>query len=267
MAKPRKPKLGQHFLADTHIRRCIVDALHLTREHTVIEIGAGAGAVTGLLAERAGRVVAVEMDPGLAAGLRQKFTGEPRVEVVEGDILKLPLADFARGDPPPRATIFGNLPYYITSPILLRLFAHAHKFEEIVVMVQKEVGERLTASPGSRDYGLLTVTTLFYTEPKLLFLVRPGAFRPPPKVDSALVRLTPRRRPAPCEDEKGFFRLLRLSFARKRKTLVNNLKGLYPAGPLKAALEKAEIPAQARAEEVSLEQFTALYSALSALTP
>ena len=256
--RPRKPKLGQHFLADTRVRQRIVEALRLTREHTVIEIGAGAGAMTGLLAERAGRVVAVELDAKLAAGLREKFASDPRVEVVEGDILRVPL-DY------PGVKVFGNLPYYITSPILLRLFEQAHQFEDLVVMVQKEVAERLAAAPGSRDYGLLTVTARFYTQPKLLFTVPPGAFRPPPKVDSALVRLRPERKQVPGGDERGFFRLARASFARKRKTLVNNLKGLYPAGRLMAAMEQAGIPARARAEEVPLEQFFALYSALSTL--
>ena len=259
MAKTHKPKLGQHFLADGRVRQRILDALRLTREHTVLEIGAGRGAMTGLLASRAGRVVAVELDPQLAAGLRQKFAADPRVEVVESDILKMPL-DY------PGAKVFGNLPYYITSPILMRLFEHAGRFEEMVVMVQKEVAERLVAAPGSRDYGLLSVATQFHTRPELLFTIPPGAFRPQPQVDSALVRLTPRRPEAPLgpADKERFFRLLRASFAQKRKTLLNNLKGLYPAGRLQAAMEQAGVPARARAEELSLEQFSALDSALSA---
>lgn len=265
-----RARLGQHFLVDRRVQRRIAEALRLTASHLVIEIGAGRGAMTALLAERAGRVIAVEIDPLLAAGLREKFSGQPRVQIVEGDILALPLADpgrrgWAEGL---KARVFGNLPYYITSPILLRLFEHTGQFEEIVVMVQKEVAERLVAAPGSRDYGLLSVTAQFYTRPELLFKAPPGAFRPPPQVDSAVVRMTvaPRAGELGIADEKKFFGLVRAAFRQKRKTLVNNLKGLYRVERLTKALEQAGIPAGARAEALSLEQFAALFRALSEAT-
>ena len=251
--KKRGARLGQHFLADRRVQQRILEALHLTPEDLVIEIGAGRGAMTGLLAEHAGRVVAVEVDPRLAAELREKFRGHPRVEIVEGDILTLPLEY-------PRARVFGNLPYYITSPILMRLFARAAQFDEIVVMVQKEVAQRLAAAPGSRTYGLLSVTARFYTRPELLFTIPPGAFRPAPQVDSALVRM--RVAPHGPPDE-GFFRFLRAAFHQKRKRLVNNLKALYGAERVKQAMERSGLPMGARAEEMSLEQFQALFLLLT----
>ena len=262
--KSRPARLGQHFLVDGRVRQRILDALRLTREHLVVEIGAGRGAMTGLLAARAGRVVAVEVDPRLAAQLREKFSADPRIEIVEGDILTLPL-DFSRAPVFSHSFVFGNLPYYITSPILTRLFAHAGQFDEIVVMVQKEVAERLVAAPGSRDYGLLSVTAQFYTRPQLLFTIPPRAFHPRPQVDSALVRMTVAPRAAELEvaDPEPFFRLVRAAFRQKRKTLVNNLKALYPAERLKRALEPSRIPPGARAEALSLEQFAALLQELN----
>lgn len=245
-------KLGQHFLADPRVKQRIVDALRLTRDDLVVEIGAGRGAMTGLLAERAGRVVAIEIDPELAAGLREESL--ERVEVVEGDILTVPLAY-------PRMRIFGNLPYYITSPILMRLFEHSSQIDEIVVMVQREVAERIAAVPGTRDYGLLSVTAQYYTRPQMLFRIPPGAFRPPPRVDSALVRMTVGKR-VPVDDEGGFFRLARAAFQHKRKTLVNNLKSAYGTERASAALLKCGLALKVRAEELRVEDFAVLASAL-----
>ncbi len=260
----RSARLGQHFLTDRRVLGRITDALRLDRTHLVVEIGAGRGALTGLLTERAGLVAAVEVDPRLAAFLREKFAGEPRARVVEADILELPLADLITESGYRRARAVGNLPYYITSPILMRLFECAGVLEEITVMVQKEVAERLTAAPGSRDYGLLSVTAQYYTRPQLLFRIPPGAFRPPPKVDSALVRMpvAPRRAELGIPDETRFFGFVRACFQQRRKTLGNNLKGRYSSEWIRRALETLGLNPAARAETLRVEQFAALHKSL-----
>ena len=245
-------RLGQHFLASQRYQQRITETLHLTAADTVLEIGAGRGAMTRWLAERAGRVIAVELDPPLVAELRRTFAGNPHVEILEGNILTVPL-------PAGRMRCFGNLPYYITAPILMRLFEHASQFDEIVVMVQKEVGERIAAQPGSRDYGLLSVTAQFYTRPKLMFTIPPGAFQPPPKVESALVRMVVEPRDAANPE---FFRLLKVAFAQKRKTLYNNLKAAFGAENARRALERTGIAASSRAEQLPLERFRELFVAL-----
>jgi len=245
-------RLGQHFLASRRYQERIVDTLHLTDADTVLEIGAGHGAMTRWLAERAGHVIAVELDPPLVAELRRTFAGNPRVEILEGNILTVPL-------PAGRMRCFGNLPYYITAPILMRLFEQASQFDEIVVMVQKEVGERIAAQPGSRDYGFLSVTAQFYTRPKLMFTIPPGAFQPPPKVESALVRMVVEPRGVP---DPEFFRLLKAAFAQKRKTLYNNLKSAYGAERARRMLEHTGIAASSRAEQLPLERFQELFVAV-----
>jgi 16S rRNA (adenine1518-N6/adenine1519-N6)-dimethyltransferase len=257
-------RLGQHFLADRRYRARTAAALRLDESCVVLEIGAGRGALTELLAQHAGLVLAVEVDPPLAAVLREKFAGDQRVRVVEADILQLDLHRLMSESGLPRAKVAGNLPYYITSPILLRLFGQAQLFEEIVVMVQLEVAERLAARPGSRDYGLLSVTAQYYTRPELLFRIPPGAFQPPPQVDSALVRMpvAPRGGELGVADEAAFFRFLRACFAQKRKTLVNNLKALHGAEKVKAVLEARHLSSAARAEQLTLDQFAALHREL-----
>jgi 16S rRNA (adenine1518-N6/adenine1519-N6)-dimethyltransferase len=257
-------RLGQHFLADRRVLARIADSVALDTECLVIEIGAGRGALTELMAARAGLVIAVEVDPPLAALLRQKFGGSSRVRVVEADILHLDLRRLAAETGFRRAKAAGNLPYYITSPILLRLFEYAGLFEDLTVMVQREVAERLAAAPHSRDYGLLSVTAQYYTRPELLFRIPPGAFRPPPKVDSALVRMAvaPRGGELGIRDETAFFRFLRACFQQKRKTLVNNLKRFCAGERVTAPLRSLGLSGSVRAEELSLEQFAALFSVL-----
>ncbi|MCX6617714.1 MAG: 16S rRNA (adenine(1518)-N(6)/adenine(1519)-N(6))-dimethyltransferase RsmA [Acidobacteria bacterium] len=257
-------RLGQHFLADRRVLARIADSVALDTECLVIEIGAGRGALTELMAARAGLVIAVEVDPPLAALLRQKFGGSSRVRVVEADILQLDLRRLAAETGFRRAKAAGNLPYYITSPILLRLFEFSGLFEDLTVMVQREVAERLAAAPQSRDYGLLSVTAQYYTCPELLFCIPPGAFRPPPRVDSALVRMAvaPRGGELGIRDEAAFFRFLRACFQQKRKTLVNNLKRLPAIRQVTAALESLGLSGFARAEELSLEQLASLFSVL-----
>jgi 16S rRNA (adenine1518-N6/adenine1519-N6)-dimethyltransferase len=216
----------------------------------VVEIGPGKGALTAHLLERAERVIAIEIDHVLIQYLTAKFRGEPRLELVEGDVLKVELAQYG-----PEA-VAGNLPYYITSPIIEKVLGMRRPVRCAVFLVQKEVAERLTASPGARDYGYLSVATQFLAKAELLFTVAPGSFKPPPKVDSAVVRLTPRS-PATVGDSAAFLRFVGLCFRHKRKTLRNNLGGVFPPEVV-AALPEAGM----RAEQLSLEMFVDLYGRL-----
>jgi len=269
----RKPKLGQHFLTSEPAALRIVDALGDTSQATVLEIGPGRGALTALLAQKTQRLIAVELDRVLSAQLRMQFSTAPNVEIIEADILTIQLDTVFGPKPgslrpglsytPQPARVVGNLPYYITSNILLRLLEYHRYFSTIVLMVQKEVADRLAASPGSRDYGLLTATARLYGRVEKLFTLPPGAFSPPPKVHSSVIRLTidPRlhRLGVP---ESEFINFLKLSFGQKRKTLWNNLKTQYEEGALRAALAKSGVKPTVRAEALPLEKTAALFRAL-----
>lgn len=262
----RRPPLGQHFLTDHRVEHRILDALSLTPEDVVLEIGAGRGNMTALLAAQAGTVIAVELDPNLVTLLRQKFQSNPNVQVRESDILRVEIDSVAREAGRGKIKVYGNLPYYITSPTLMRLFQYHSSLREIIVMVQEEVAWRIAAKPGSSDYGLLSLTCQYYSAPVLLFSVGPKSFSPPPKVRSAVVRmpLNPQREVlgiAP-EDESAFWALVRRAFSQKRKTLFNNLKGSSDAERLRHAIEKAHVEPQARAETLSLRQFAELFHSL-----
>lgn len=273
----KKPKLGQHFLNDPSVAVRIIQALEDLSQSTVLEIGPGRGALTSMLVRRARRVIAVETDRVLAAQLRMNFSLVPNIEIIEGDILAVDLDSLFGPKPgssrpgmehaPERVRVVGNLPYFITSEILLRLFEYRKYFEMIVLMVQKEVGERLAANPGSKDYGLLSATAQSYCNVEKLFTVPSGAFAPPPKVQSAVVRLTVRPRLEKLGvDEGEFMRFLKLSFGQKRKTLWNNLKSRYAAEDLKRAMLRAKIRPTIRAEALSLEQTAALFRELVKLS-
>jgi 16S rRNA (adenine1518-N6/adenine1519-N6)-dimethyltransferase len=268
-----KPKLGQHFLASDDYAQRIVDALGDSSQSTVLEIGPGRGILTSLLATRVRRLIAVELDRVLAAQLRLRFGMVRNVEIIEADILAIDFDSLFGLKPglsrpgiefkPQPAKVVGNLPYYITSEILLRLFDHAKYFESIVIMVQREVADRIAASPGSRDYGLLSATTQLYAGVENLFTLPPAAFSPPPRVHSSLLRLTmnPKRERLGVAGD-GFIDFLKLSFSQKRKTLWNNLKLKYPEADLRAAMTNAKVKSAARAETLSLEESAALYRAL-----
>ncbi|MBI2815305.1 MAG: ribosomal RNA small subunit methyltransferase A [Acidobacteria bacterium] len=265
----RRPPLGQHFLTDRRVEKRILDALGLTPEDVVLEIGGGRGNMTALLAAQAGKVIALELDPKLVVLLRRKFEMTPNVDVREADILRVQIDSVAREAEREKIKVYGNLPYYITSPCLMHLFQHHSRIAEIVVMVQEEVAQRIAAKPGSTAYGLLSLTCQYYSNPVLLFSVGPQSFSPPPKVRSAVVRMpvNPQRetlglRP---EDETAFWTLVRRAFSQKRKTLFNNLKGVVAAQRLKVAIDKANIEPQARAETMPLKQFAALFQNLNAL--
>jgi 16S rRNA (adenine1518-N6/adenine1519-N6)-dimethyltransferase len=270
----KKPRLGQNFLASPGAAEKIVDALGDVSQALIVEIGTGKGALTQVLARRAGRLIAIELDRMLATQLRFNYSRQPHVEIIEADVLKLdfrtvlnrtigPLNDL-RPLKPSRARVVGNLPYYITSDILLRLFEFHDQFDVIVIMVQREVADRIAAKPGSRDYGLLSTTAQLYTKVEKLFTLPPGAFAPPPKVHSSVLRLTI----APRFDElqvkpTEFIEFLKLAFAMKRKTLLNNLREKYGEEQVRAALKEAGIRADVRAEALPLEKSAEVFRRLA----
>jgi 16S rRNA (adenine1518-N6/adenine1519-N6)-dimethyltransferase len=268
----RRPKLGQNLLTDRSAAARIVEALGDLAGATVLEIGAGRGALTSLLADRAGRVVAIEVDRVLAAQLGMQLAKRQNVEVIEGDVLAMDLSTLIALEPgdlvprlaaPSKALVLGNLPYYITSPILMRLFRFAGLIEKIVITVQREVAARIAARPGSRDYGVLSASTQLYTRVEKLFTLPPGAFSPPPKVHSTVLRLTvePRAEALGVPADQ-FVEFLKLCFAQKRKTLANNLKALHGDDAVRRALGAAGIRRDARAEALTLEQTAAVFRAL-----
>ena len=269
----RKPKLGQHFLLDEGAAQRIVEALGDVSERTVIEIGPGRGVLTDVLARRARRVIGIELDRVLAAQLRMRYATWGNVEILESDFVTAefpsmvgrrpgPLHDL-RPTQPETVDVVGNLPYYITSDIVLRILALHHNIERAVIMVQREVADRLAAKPGTRDYGLLSATAQLFARVEKLFTVPPDAFSPPPQVYSSVVRLTMAPRIAELQvEEEPFIAFLKLAFAQKRKTLANNLRAQYNAEAIRRALKDAGVRADVRAEAMSLEKTAAVFRAL-----
>ncbi len=271
----QKPKLGQNFLRDPQAAARIVAALGEIADCTVVEIGPGRGAITESLVARARHVIAVELDRELAAALGSRFV-TPRTEtyprgprpadrltVVEQDVLKFDFAA-AAASAGSRLRVVGNLPYYITSPILMKLAESHAALDSAVLMVQREVAERVTAAPGSRDYGVLSVAVQAHGPAEPLFTLPPDAFSPPPEVYSTVFRwrFAPRFGELGVEEE-SFLRLVKLVFAQKRKTLANNLRAAgFGAEAAAAALERAGIEQQARAESVPIEALARLWREL-----
>jgi 16S rRNA (adenine1518-N6/adenine1519-N6)-dimethyltransferase len=252
-------RLGQHFLGDGGWRARILKAIAPRRDQVWVEIGAGGGEMTCDLANRAARVLAIELDPALAETLRERTSQLP-VTVVEGDILALDLVALAG----PRFCVYGSLPYYIASPILRKLFAISEHVEEIDVVIQWEVARRLTARPGGKEFGWLSVLAQFYTRPEILLRIPPGAFRPPPKVDSALVRLVPPGEHAhlQLEHEGEFLEFAQICFAQKRKTIANNLKATYDAAAIREAAQKLAHGPRVRAEQLGLHELAEMFRLL-----
>lgn len=242
-------RLGQHFLFQRTILDRIAEAACGDRCTLCIEIGPGPGGLTAALLPRAERLVAVEIDPSLAAALREKYGAEPRFTLVEQDVLQADLSAWHA------EVICGNLPYYITSPIVEKVLSLDAPPANAVFLVQKEVGERMAATPGTRDYGYFSVAVQARAEVERLFPVKPSAFKPPPKVDSTVVRLKPRMHPA-VADMAGFLRFAGLCFHQKRKTLRNNLRGLAHSGRLDPAVLSM------RAEQLTIGQLASLYAEL-----
>ena len=260
-----RQRLGQHFLVKGSIleriaRAACPDREPPEREPLVIEIGPGRGALTERLLARAERVVAIEIDAALVAVLRTKFQGEPRLTVVEGDALETDLSQWGP------ATIAGNLPYYAATPIIEKVLspekapALSPAMPRAVFLVQKEVAARLAARPGSRDYGYLSVQTQLHADVERLFDVPPSAFRPPPAVDSTVIRLLPRNRAAELEiaDPVRFLRFASLCFRQKRKTLRNNLAGVYGKESMDGWPE-----ADKRAEQLGPQELAYVYRRLT----
>jgi len=261
--------MGQHFLANLSWRQRILATLPRGADETWIEIGAGHGEMTQLLAAPGRRLIAIEADLRLAESLKDRVRSEPEkwsgVEIVSGDVLRLDLGALAGG----KFRVYGNLPYYITSPILFHLFGNADQIASIHIVVQWEVAARIAAHPGRREYGYLSAACRFYTQPEIVLRIPPGAFRPPPRVTSALVRmaLPGERASLAISDEKRFLEFVQACFAQKRKTLRNNLRAIAADHRIQAALTAAALRSDARAEQLSLAQFAALFGILTAGAP
>jgi 16S rRNA (adenine1518-N6/adenine1519-N6)-dimethyltransferase len=253
-------RLGQNFLVDETVVNNIVKGAAISPEDTVLEIGPGIGTLTQGLAETGAEVIAVELDRRLIDVMGKTLSGYSNVRIIHGDILKL---DISREIPAKTFKVVANLPYYITTPIVMGLLEQRLPMEVLVTMVQKEVAERMVAAPGGKDYGALSVAVQYYTDPTILFHVPPSAFIPAPKVESAVIRCLVRREPpVPVKDEKIFFRTVRASFAQRRKTLANNLKNVGIADQdLKDILAEAGIDGTRRGETLSLAEFAAIADA------
>jgi len=258
-------RMGQHFLSNPAWQKRIFATLPRSAHEVWVEIGAGHGEMTRLLAGLGGRVIAIEADAPLAEALQQRVRSLPEdwpgVEVVQGDVLESDLAALAGGT----FRVYGNLPYYITSPILSHLFRYADLLTSVHIVVQFEVAARIAARPGRRDYGYLSALCQFYTRPEIVLRIPPGAFRPPPRVTSALVRMTlpGERATLAVPDEKPFLEFVQLCFSQKRKTLRNNLRAAAPDHHIHEALSACGLRPNARAEQLSLAQFAALQKALA----
>ncbi len=248
-----KKKLGQNFLVDEKIVNNIAGAAELTSEDTVLEVGSGIGTLTQALAETGAKVIAVEIDRGLLPILDKTLHGYKNVEIINQDILQLDIKQ-ALGEK--SFKVVANLPYYITTPIIFSLLEQKLPIERLVVMVQKEVAERMTAAPGGKTYGALSVSMQYYTEPTLVFNVPATAFIPSPNVESAVVVCKTRTKPPVEVDEEVFFRVVKAAFSVRRKMLSNALKNIGISGEaVNAWLERAEIDGKRRGETLSQEEF------------
>ena len=268
-----RQRLGQHFLADLETRELIAREIGVSR-HAIggaragaenscwIEIGAGHGEMTENLLAGGSPVYAIEVDPPLIAGLQRMAKRFANLTVVPGDILELDLAALAAGR---RLRIYGNLPYYITSPILQRLFPWADLIDEIHIVIQHEVALRLAAAPGTSDYGFLSVLTQYFSRPDIALKIKREAFAPPPEVESALVslRFPGARAKLHLPNEDAFFGFVKLCFAKKRKTLVNNLRSLREPQVVRAALGDLQLREDARAEQLGVAELAALQKRLA----
>lgn len=252
----KRPKLGQHFLSDESILARIADAVSVTPGQHALEIGPGRGALTKHLLARGAHITAIEVDPNCIRALASLNPQPGTLEVLERDILDTDLSALV-ANPPVR--IAGNLPYYITSPILRAVYAASASFTHAAFLIQKEVAQRLCAQPATRDYGYLTVLTQLHATPTLLFEVPPESFQPPPKVDSAVVRLDFHHGPPP---DAAFLKFAMQCFREPRKTLRNNLKPHYSRESL-----HEHVPEFARAEELPLSELQALFKTLSKPSP
>ncbi len=254
-----KKSFGQNFLVDPGYIQKIVDSLALTEDDTVVEIGAGRGALTEILVEKAAKVFAIELDRDLIPVLRERFGTLPNFELVDADALTIDFSIFTRTEHKPK--LVANLPYNISTAILQRLIDQRFVFSEMILMFQREVANRISARPGNSERGFLTVLVEAAFSVEKLFDVSPKAFMPQPKVVSAIVRLYPRD--SEVRNEEAFRKLLTACFAKKRKTIGNNLKTAF--GDWRQALETAAIDANRRAETLTMDEWLRLHEAILAI--
>ncbi len=247
---PRK-HLGQNFLSDPSILSRIISAADLTSDDTIVEIGPGHGHMTRMLAERVKRLIAIELDHDLYKRLTRDFIAYNNVEIVHGDVLQFPFESLDI------FKVVANIPYYITTPIIFRLLDAKQNLRSMTLTIQKEVAERIVALPGGKDYGVLSISSQYFTEPELKFIIPKEAFRPVPKVDSAVIHMTIRGIPrVTVRDEKLFFRIVRMAFSQRRKTLANSLNSLDK--DIKDTLSEAGIDPRRRPETLSIGEFALL---------
>ena len=255
-----KKRLGQNFLFDPSILKRIVQAARLSPDDTVVEIGPGPGRMTVMVAGCVKKVIAIELDRELYERLSSELSGYENIELVHGDALKFPyetLGEFK---------VVANIPYYITTPILFKLLEHRDRLISITVTIQQEVAERIVARPGGKEYGVLSLMIQYYGNPKLEFIVPRGAFRPVPKVDSAVVHIEISGKPlVPVKDEKLFFRVIKTAFSQRRKMLLNSLKPITV--DIKERLILAGIEPSRRPETLSIEEFARLADVLGEPAP
>ncbi len=246
-----KKHLGQNFLFDPAILKKIVDAANISKEDTVVEIGPGPGRLTKILAENAKKVIAIELDRKLYEKLKSDMAKCENVELVHGNALRYPYEELFK------FKVVANIPYYITTPIIFKLLEYKKNLISMTLTVQKEVAERIAAVPDTKDYGVLSIMVQYHAAPELKFIIPRGAFRPVPKVDSALIHLEMRKSPAVIvEDEKLFFRIVKTAFSQRRKTLSNALKSVAP--DIKESIIKAGIDPMRRPGTLSIKEFAGL---------
>lgn len=257
-------KFGQNFLIDTRVLEEIIDAAEITKDDFVLEIGPGIGTMTQYLCEAAREVVAVEIDTNLIPILKDTLSAYDNVEVLNQDILKVDIASLAKernNDKPIK--VVANLPYYITTPIIMGLFESHVPIDSITIMVQKEVADRMQEGPGSKEYGALSLAVQYYAKPEIVVNVPPSCFMPQPKVGSTVIRLTRHEQPpVQADNEKLMFQVIRASFNQRRKTLANGLNNFGSFGlskeEIQSCIEELGVPVNIRGEALSLEQFAEL---------
>jgi len=256
--KPKK-SLGQNFLTDKNIQTKIINACGLTPEDTVLEIGSGRGEITKLIAPRVKHLAALEIDSSLCRQLEDSLKEYKNTEIINIDILKFDFKKYFKSAKIKKLKIIGNIPYYISTPIIEELLKHRGKIETVFITVQKEFADRIAAGPGSKTFGSLSCFIQYYAEPKILFLIKKNSFFPPPKIDSCLLRLKVRNKPIiKVRDEKLFFDIIRAAFNKRRKTLRNSLRDKFPPEKLALFFSKFSINPNIRPEDLGLEDFANL---------
>lgn len=252
--RPDRPKkhLGQHFLKDGNYISKIIETAEVQKEDLIVEIGPGKGALTFRLAELAGEVIAIELDHALCETLKEQAASYPNLTIVEADALRFPYERIET-----RFKVVANLPYYISTPILFRLIELRNQITSMTIMVQKEVANRVVASPDSKDYGVLSIGVQFYAVPSIAFKIPPGAFYPPPEVDSAVLKIVPRERPAvEIKNEPLFWAIIKSAFSHRRKTILNSLSMAgFHKDIITRILEQAGIDPSMRPEDLSMEKW------------